>query len=66
MPPTSTPHKQLVRMLLAGSSHGWVITVDERSEMHLVNIITREQTALPSVITFEQVAPICETMTVLV
>ncbi|PVH33312.1 hypothetical protein PAHAL_9G623700 [Panicum hallii] len=43
---------------LIGSSHGWVITVDERSEMHLVNPITSEQIALPSVITIEQVEPI--------
>ncbi|KAK1644489.1 hypothetical protein QYE76_062294 [Lolium multiflorum] len=43
---------------LIGSSHGWLVTVDERSEMHLVNPITCEQIALPSVITIEQVKPI--------
>ncbi|XP_071681362.1 putative F-box protein At2g33190 [Lolium perenne] len=43
---------------LIGSSHGWLVTVDERSEMHLVNPITGEQIALPSVITIEQVKPI--------
>lgn len=52
------PEPPIHRRYLIGSSHGWVITVDERSEMHLVNPITREQIALPSVITFEQVAPI--------
>ncbi|CAM0903001.1 unnamed protein product [Alopecurus aequalis] len=41
-----------------GSSHGWLVTVDERSEMHLVNPITCEQIALPSVITLEPVKPI--------
>ncbi|CAM0880000.1 unnamed protein product [Alopecurus aequalis] len=43
---------------LIGSSHGWLVTVDERSEMHLVNPITRQQIALPSVITLEPVKPI--------
>ncbi|XP_051213121.1 F-box protein KIB4-like [Lolium perenne] len=43
---------------LIGSSHGWLITVDERSEMHLLNPLTCEQIALPSVITIEQVKPI--------
>ncbi|KAK1677762.1 hypothetical protein QYE76_038610 [Lolium multiflorum] len=43
---------------LIGSSHGWLVTVDERSEMHLVNPITGEQIALPSVITIEHVKPI--------
>jgi len=52
------PEPPIHRRYLIGSSHGWVITVDERSEMHLVNPITSEQIALPSVITIEQVAPI--------
>ncbi|XP_020194532.1 putative F-box protein At2g33190 isoform X1 [Aegilops tauschii subsp. strangulata] len=43
---------------LIGSSHGWLITSDERSELHLVNPITGEQIVLPSVITLEQVKPI--------
>jgi hypothetical protein len=43
---------------LIGSSHGWLVTVDEISEMHLVNPITCEQIALPSVITIEQVKPV--------
>ncbi|KAE8788930.1 hypothetical protein D1007_36930 [Hordeum vulgare] len=41
-----------------GSSHGWLVTVDERSEMHLLNPITCEQIALPSVTTIEHVKPI--------
>jgi hypothetical protein len=35
-----------------------LITADERSELHLVNPITGEQVALPSVITIEHVKPI--------
>ncbi|CAL5077847.1 unnamed protein product [Urochloa decumbens] len=43
---------------LIGSSNGFLITADERSELHLVNPITGEQIALPSVITIEHVRPI--------
>ncbi|KAF7013941.1 unnamed protein product [Triticum aestivum] len=50
-PPISTMH-------LIGSSEGLLVTVDDRSEMHLVNPITGEQIHLPSVITIEQVKPI--------
>nr|XP_051190848.1 probable F-box protein At4g22165 [Lolium perenne] len=50
-PPISTRY-------LIGSSLGLLVTVDNRSEMHLVNPITREQIDLPSVSTIEQVKPI--------
>uniref|UniRef100_A0A0A8XPV5 F-box domain-containing protein n=1 Tax=Arundo donax TaxID=35708 RepID=A0A0A8XPV5_ARUDO len=43
---------------IIGSSYGWIITADERSELHLVNPITGEQVALPSVTTIEQVKPV--------
>jgi hypothetical protein len=43
---------------IIGSSYGWIITADERSELHLVNPITGEQIALPSVTTIEQVKPV--------
>jgi hypothetical protein len=43
---------------LIGPSNGWLITADEMSELHLVNPITGEQIALPSVITMEHVKPI--------
>lgn len=43
---------------LIGSAYGWIITADERSELHLVNPITGDQIALPSVTTIEQVKPI--------
>ncbi|KAL6847642.1 hypothetical protein ACP4OV_022668 [Aristida adscensionis] len=52
------PEPPIHRRHLIGSSHGWMVTVDERSEMHLVNPITSEQIALPSVITMDHVAPI--------
>ncbi|XP_062216942.1 probable F-box protein At4g22165 isoform X2 [Phragmites australis] len=52
------PELPIHRRYLIGSSHGWMVTVDEWSEMHLVNPITCEQIALPSVITIEQVKPI--------
>ncbi|TVU24939.1 hypothetical protein EJB05_27410, partial [Eragrostis curvula] len=41
-----------------GSSDGWLVTADERCELHIVNPITGEQIALPSVTTIEQVEPI--------
>ncbi|KAF7069217.1 hypothetical protein CFC21_074878 [Triticum aestivum] len=43
---------------LIGSSHGWLITADEKSELHLLNPITCQQIALPSVITNERVKPV--------
>ncbi|KAL6649193.1 hypothetical protein ACP70R_013417 [Stipagrostis hirtigluma subsp. patula] len=52
------PDPPIHKRYLIGSSHGWLVTADERSEMHLINPITREQISLPSVITIEQVTPI--------
>ena len=43
---------------IIGSSYGWIITADERSELQLVNPITGDQIALPSVTTIEQVQPV--------
>lgn len=54
------PEPAISRRYLIGSSHGWLITADERSEMHLVNPITSEQISLPSVVTIEQVTPILD------
>jgi hypothetical protein len=52
------PEPPIHRRYLIGSSLGWLVTADERSEMHLVNPVTSEQISLPSVITVEQVTPI--------
>ncbi|WVZ64452.1 hypothetical protein U9M48_013961, partial [Paspalum notatum var. saurae] len=52
------PDPPIRRRLLIGSSNGWLITADETCELHIVNPITGEQIALPSVSTIEQVKPI--------
>uniref|UniRef100_A0ACD5ZWQ9 Uncharacterized protein n=1 Tax=Avena sativa TaxID=4498 RepID=A0ACD5ZWQ9_AVESA len=43
---------------LIGSSHGWLVTADDKSELHLVNAITAQQIALPSPTTLDSVEPI--------
>jgi hypothetical protein len=52
------PEPPIRSRFLIGSSHGWLVTVDDRSEMHLLNPITSEQVALPSMITMEHLKPI--------
>jgi hypothetical protein len=43
---------------LIGSAYGWIVTVDRRSELHLLNPITGDQIDLPSATTIEQVRPL--------
>ncbi|WVZ79738.1 hypothetical protein U9M48_027282 [Paspalum notatum var. saurae] len=52
------PDPPIRNRYLIGSSNGWLVTADERSELHMVNPITAEQIALPSVTTIKQVKPI--------
>ncbi|CAL5003203.1 unnamed protein product [Urochloa decumbens] len=52
------PDPPIRSRILIGSSNGWLITADEKLELLLVNPITGEQIALPSVVTIEHVKPI--------
>ncbi|EEE52333.1 hypothetical protein OsJ_34365 [Oryza sativa Japonica Group] len=52
------PLQDLPNRHIIVSCYGWIVNADERSELHLVNPITGEQIALPSVTTIEQVKPI--------
>lgn len=54
------PEPPIRSRFLIGSSLGFLVTVDERSELQLVNPITGEQIELPSVTTMPHVKPICD------
>ncbi|CAN6381557.1 unnamed protein product [Urochloa humidicola] len=52
------PDTPIRRMHLIGSHNGCLVIADEMSELHIINPITGELVALPSVTTIEQVKPI--------
>ncbi|OEL31787.1 hypothetical protein BAE44_0007193, partial [Dichanthelium oligosanthes] len=54
------PDQPIAERSIVGSSHGWLVTADSRSELHLLNPATSEQLALPPVATVEQVSPILD------
>ncbi|KAF8706564.1 hypothetical protein HU200_030847 [Digitaria exilis] len=54
------PDPPIADRTIVGSYHGWLVTADTRSELHLLNPATGEQLALPSVSTIEQVNPVLD------
>ncbi|CAL4966582.1 unnamed protein product [Urochloa decumbens] len=47
------PDPPVRSMSFIGSAHGWIIAADDRSELHLINPITGDRIALPSITTTE-------------
>ncbi|OQU83770.1 hypothetical protein SORBI_3005G170500 [Sorghum bicolor] len=43
------PRAPLARRPLLGSGHGWLVTADEASDLHLLNPVTGDQVALPPI-----------------
>ncbi|KAF8700126.1 hypothetical protein HU200_034490 [Digitaria exilis] len=44
-----SPLAPLSRRPLLGSGHGWLVTADEKSNLHLLNPVTGDQVALPPI-----------------
>ncbi|KAM0890323.1 hypothetical protein ACQ4PT_027135 [Festuca glaucescens] len=54
----SLPDPPIAGRYLIGSSHGWLITADEKSDLMLLNPITGEQMRLPPVTTMHHIKPV--------
>ncbi|KAK1606701.1 hypothetical protein QYE76_030374 [Lolium multiflorum] len=52
------PDPPITGRFVIGSSHGWLITADEKSDLVLLNPITGEQMRLPPVTTMEHIKPV--------
>ncbi|KAM0890330.1 hypothetical protein ACQ4PT_027138 [Festuca glaucescens] len=52
------PDPPITGRFVVGSSHGWLITADEKSDLVLLNPITGEQMRLPPVTTMEHIKPV--------
>ncbi|CAL4949212.1 unnamed protein product [Urochloa decumbens] len=53
----SLPDPPYRNRCIIGSSHGWLVTADEQSNLHLLNPLTGAQIALPSPRTMKGVTP---------
>ncbi|KAF0895675.1 hypothetical protein E2562_014294 [Oryza meyeriana var. granulata] len=54
----SLPNPPIRGRRIIGSSHGWIITIDDMCELHLLNPVTGDQIVLPSITTIEQIEPV--------
>ncbi|XP_051202919.1 F-box protein At2g26160-like [Lolium perenne] len=52
------PDPPITGRFVIGSSHGWLITADEKSDLVLLNPISGEQMRLPPVTTMEHIKPV--------
>ncbi|WOK98238.1 F-box protein [Canna indica] len=52
------PESSIRDRLCVGSSHGWLITADQTSELQLLNPITGAQIDLTSILTYDHIEPI--------
>uniref|UniRef100_A0A0E0MCJ1 KIB1-4 beta-propeller domain-containing protein n=1 Tax=Oryza punctata TaxID=4537 RepID=A0A0E0MCJ1_ORYPU len=54
------PDPPITERYIFGASHGWLVTADARSELHLLNPATGEQVELPSITSVEHVAAVLD------